>query len=130
MHPRSTIACSLLVRLVSVQKYMMPVWDREMACPKRKSGKLKIPDIGIERMTHNESGDIVGGISGSTYLSSLEIEVLWVREDYRGQNIASKLLEKIEAEAKRLDANLSILLLILSKLRNFTRSVVLLFVVK
>lgn len=42
----------------------------------------------------------MGGVSGSTYLSSLEIEVLWVQEAYRGQKIASRLLEVIENQAK------------------------------
>jgi GNAT superfamily N-acetyltransferase len=62
------------------------------------SGKLKEPDIEIMKVARDESGAIIGGIAGSTYLSSLEIEVLWVSEAYRGQGIASQLLEAIENE--------------------------------
>ncbi len=67
----------------------------------KTSGKLKVPDVEIIKVARNESGIIIGGISGCTYLSSLEIEVLWVSEDYREQNIASQLLKEIEVEAKK-----------------------------
>jgi GNAT superfamily N-acetyltransferase len=63
-------------------------------------GKLKEPDIEIRKIACNENGEIIGGIAGSTYLSSLEIEVLWVSEAYRGQGIASRLLKAVESEAK------------------------------
>lgn len=63
-------------------------------------GKLKEPNIEIVRVARDKNGVIIGGASGSTYLSSLEVEVMWVDENYRGQNIASSLLEEIEAEAK------------------------------
>ena len=66
---------------------------------KRTNGKLKIPDLEFTKIARNEKGVIVGGVSGSTYLSSLEIEVLWVEESYRGQKIASRLLEEIEHQA-------------------------------
>lgn len=66
----------------------------------KTSGKLKEPDIEIVRVARDENGIIIGGALGSTYLSSLEIEVMWVNEDYRGQHIASQLLEEIESEAK------------------------------
>ena len=44
---------------------------------------------------------------GSTYLSSLEIEVLWVNEAYRGQSIASQLLKEMENEAKEAGCQLA-----------------------
>lgn len=52
----------------------------------KTKGKLRIPDKEISYVARNESGAIIGGISGSTYLSSLEIEVLWVRADSRGNS--------------------------------------------
>lgn len=64
------------------------------------NGKLKVPDVEFTNIARNEEGVIVGGVSGSTYLSSLEIEALWVQEAYRGQKIASRLLEVIENQAK------------------------------
>ena len=66
----------------------------------KTSGKLKEPDIEIIRIARNKDGTIIDGASGSTYLSSLELEVMWVNENYRGQNIASQLLKEIESEAK------------------------------
>lgn len=66
----------------------------------KTKGKLKDPDVEIMKVARNENGIIIGGIAGSTYLSSLEIEVLWVSEAYRGQSIASQLLNEIENEAK------------------------------
>ena len=66
----------------------------------KTDGKLKEPDFEIMKVVRNNDGAITAGISGCTYLSSLEIEVLWVHEDYRGQSIASQLLEEIEREAK------------------------------
>lgn len=67
----------------------------------KTNGKIKEPDFEFVRVARDESGIIIGGVSGSTYLSSLEIEVLWVCDDYREQNIASRLLEEIEVEAKK-----------------------------
>lgn len=66
----------------------------------KTAGKLKEPDIEIVRVARDKDGVIIGGALGSTYLSSLELEVMWVSENYRGQNIASQLLEEIESEAK------------------------------
>lgn len=66
----------------------------------KTKGKLKEPDVEIMKVARNENGIIIGGIAGSTYLSSLEIEVLWVSEPYRGQSIASQLLNEIENAAK------------------------------
>lgn len=73
----------------------------------KTNGKLKRPDIEIMKVARDNSGIIIGGISGSTYLSSLEIEVLWVNEDYRGQNIASQLLKETENEAKEAGCQLA-----------------------
>lgn len=67
---------------------------------KQTNGKLQVPNVELVNVARNEKGIIIGGVSGSTYLSSLEIEVLWVQEDYRRQNIASRLLEEIEHRAK------------------------------
>ncbi|MPM77030.1 hypothetical protein SDC9_124029 [bioreactor metagenome] len=67
---------------------------------KKTKGKLKVPNMDFVNIARNEEGLIVGGISGSTYLSSLEIEVLWVQEDYRGKKIASRLLKEMEVQAK------------------------------
>lgn len=78
------------VRINGLLKYNM----------KKTKGKLKVPNKDFVNIARNEEGLVVGGISGSTYLSSLEIEVLWVQEGYRGQKIASRLLKEMEVQAK------------------------------
>lgn len=78
------------VRLNGLLKYNM----------KQTNGKLQVPNVEFVNVARNEKGVIIGGVSGSTYLSSLEIEALWVQETYRGQNIASRLLAEIEHRSK------------------------------
>lgn len=78
------------VRINGLLKYNM----------KKTKGQLNVPNMELVSIARNEEGLIVGGVLGSTYLSSLEIEVLWVQESYRGQNIASRLLKEIEEQAK------------------------------
>lgn len=58
------------VRINGLLKYNM----------KKTKGKLKVPNKDFVNIARNEEGLVVGGISGSTYLSSLEIEVLWVQK--------------------------------------------------
>lgn len=79
------------VRINGLLKYNM----------EKTNGKLKTPDMEILRVARNKDGTIIGGACGSTFLSSLEVEVLWVDEVYRGQNIASSLLKEIENEAEK-----------------------------
>lgn len=85
------------VRIDGLLKYNM----------EKTNDKLKIPDLEIIRVANNEKDVIVGGVSGTTFLSSLEVEVLWVHEDYRGQNLASCLLEEIENEARKAGCRLA-----------------------
>jgi GNAT superfamily N-acetyltransferase len=73
----------------------------------KTNGKLRIPDMEIRRVARNDIGEIIGGVQGSSFLSSLEIEVLWVSESYRGKNIAEKLLAEIEQEAKTAGCQIS-----------------------
>lgn len=55
---------------------------------------------GINRVVE-KSGEIVGGILGRMYCwNCLYIDVLWVKEEYRKDNLGSKLLREVECTAK------------------------------
>ena len=56
-----------------------------------------------------ENSKFLGGISGSIYWDSLEIEVLWVNENYRRKGIARKLLGEAEDFARRKGAVIAFL---------------------
>lgn len=85
------------IRLNGLLKYNMD----------KTAGKLKVPDLEIVRVARDSNGLLIGGAAGSTYLSSVEIEVLWVDEAYRGRQVASRLLREIEEEAKGAGCRLS-----------------------
>lgn len=55
-------------------------------------------DLGI--YLHNESGEMVAGLIGSTHGNWLSVKYLWVNKDLRGQHIGSQLLEQAESTAK------------------------------
>ncbi|MCM1992145.1 GNAT family N-acetyltransferase [Oceanirhabdus seepicola] len=48
---------------------------------------------------NDEAGNNIGGISAETHGNWLEISLLWVDENLRGQKIGSKLLIDAESEA-------------------------------
>ncbi len=73
----------------------------------KTNGKLKIPDLEYCCVARNKQGDIVGGIQGATFLSAVEVEVLWVQEAYRGKGIATHLLTALEQEAKNAGCKLA-----------------------
>lgn len=50
-------------------------------------------------------GEIVGGVIGATYWDWLYINLMWVREDLRGQGYGQRLLAKAEAEARQRGAH-------------------------
>lgn len=70
-------------------------------------GKLREPDLEICYAARDENGIIVGGVQGSTYLQSLEVDVLWTRGSHRGQGIAARLLQRAEQDAREAGCLLS-----------------------
>lgn len=47
----------------------------------------------------DENGEIGTGLSGTTFYSCLAVDLLWVREDLRGQGFGYQLLHSAENEA-------------------------------
>lgn len=49
----------------------------------------------------DDSGELMAGLVAETFGNWLEIEYLFVKEEFRGQGIGSKLLQQAESEAKK-----------------------------
>ncbi len=49
----------------------------------------------------DEQGEIVAGVYGWSAVVWLKIDVVWVREDWRGRGVAKELLAQAEAEGRR-----------------------------
>jgi len=47
---------------------------------------------------HDDAGQIVGGLSGRIWDGVLDISILWVHEDYRGEGYGRRLMAAAEAE--------------------------------
>ena len=49
----------------------------------------------------DEKGNLLAGLIAETFGNWLEIEYLFVKEEFRGQGIGSQLLQQAESEAKK-----------------------------
>lgn len=59
--------------------------------------KESTPIIWINRVIEDPKGDIIGGILCKIYCgSSMYIDVLWIKEEYRKEGLGSKLLKEAE----------------------------------
>ena len=68
------------------------------------------PFIEINRCIKNSNGDVIGGILAIAALwHILHIDTMWVKQEFRGNRIASKLLQDVEESAKGLGCHLSYL---------------------
>ena len=68
------------------------------------------PFIEINRCIKNSDGEVIGGILATSALwHILHIDTLWVKQEFKGNNIASKLIQDVEEYAKKLGCHLSYL---------------------
>lgn len=56
---------------------------------------------------YDEAGRIVGGLSGRFWEGVLDISILWVHEDFRGEGYGRQLIERAEAEGLRRDCSVA-----------------------
>lgn len=52
----------------------------------------------------NDAGDIVGGVTGEAWADWLFIQLLWLDEAHRGQDLASRAMDAVEDEARAFGA--------------------------
>ena len=69
---------------------------REYNRSNREPSKSEPLNIYVE----DEQGNILAGMVAETFGNWLEIEYLYVRDDFRGKGIGSKILDKAEKESK------------------------------
>lgn len=62
----------------------------------RKTGKQ-----GLDIVLHHSDGRFIGGLMADTYWDWLDVDNLWLHEDYREQGLGTKLLQTAEKEARR-----------------------------
>ena len=64
---------------------------------KREKAESEPLNIYVE----DDSGELMAGLVAETFGNWLEIEYLFVKEEFRGQGIGSQLLQQAESEAKK-----------------------------
>lgn len=68
------------------------------------------PFIEINRCVKNSDGEVIGGILAIAALwHVLHIDTMWVKQEFRGNRIASKLLQDVEGYSTRLGCHISYL---------------------
>lgn len=54
----------------------------------------------------NNYGDVIGGVTGSSYWGVVHIEYLWVSADVRGAGIGARLMTMVESAAIERECNM------------------------
>ena len=63
----------------------------------------------LSYIVKDEQGNVVGGVIGATYWNWLYINLMWLREDLRGQGFGAQLLLRAEEEGRQRGAEYSYL---------------------
>ncbi len=61
-------------------------------------GKSKAQHLTV---TLRQRGEIVGGLSGYTWMNWLYVDLLWISDEHRGKNLGRSLITKAETEARK-----------------------------
>lgn len=73
--------------------------DEIIAFNAAATGASEVGELSIK--VTDENGELVGGLTAWTWGGLCNIELLWIREDSRGDGWGSKILQAAEAEALR-----------------------------
>lgn len=79
--------------------------DNIVAFNRSKIIAIQDPPI-MKNYVIKDNGKIIAGINAFVYWGMLYVDVLFVEEEYRGQDLGSQLLNKVELEAKAIGATL------------------------
>jgi len=60
----------------------------------------EITDESFAIFVRDKSGEILGGLTGFIYITSVQIRFLWLSEKLRNQGVGSELMQKIELICK------------------------------
>ncbi|CAG9295959.1 GNAT family N-acetyltransferase [Celerinatantimonas diazotrophica] len=63
----------------------------------------EVKDISYGFFIRDNSGKVIGGLTGFIFVTSIQIRFLWLSEALRKQGIGSQLMHEVECEAKRRD---------------------------
>ena len=89
-----------------IQQLESPAWE-EIGGALTEYNTQQAGDDNAKRLCYvvrDMDKEILAGVIGVVYWDWLSLDLMWVREDLRGQGIGGRLLAQIEAEAQRLGA--------------------------
>ena len=66
-----------------------------------RSKREKAESQPLNLYVEDDKGELMAGLVAETFGNWLEIEYLFVKEEFRGQGIGSQLLQQAESEAKK-----------------------------
>jgi GNAT superfamily N-acetyltransferase len=55
----------------------------------------------LDIILRDGNGRLIGGLMANTYWGWLDVDNLWLHEDYRGRGLGSRMLQTAEKEARR-----------------------------
>ena len=74
---------------------------RDLIRSYNRSKREKAESEPLNLYVEDDKGELMAGLVAETFGNWLEIEYLFVKEEFRGQGIGSQLLQQAESEAKK-----------------------------